>query len=316
MFNLMRNENMKIYRRGSTWVMIGILIVVIAGMGVIFKAQFKSDASQNWRTSTTTEVDAIKQSLKQENIPVGARNMMEQQLAVGEYRLAHDIPPIEPNTIWGFMDATSNLMGLITLFTIVIGAGMVASEFTWGTIKLLLIRPVNRTKILLSKYLTTFLFTLFMLALLFLISFLVGFLLFGLGEISTPFLAYWGGKVVELPMALNILIQYGFGSVDLLMMATFAFMISSVFRSNALAVGLSIFLLFAGSSAVGILSQFQNNNWVKYILFANTDLRVYFNGTPPIEGMTLSFSITVLAVYYILFNLLSWLFFKKRDVTA
>jgi ABC-type transport system involved in multi-copper enzyme maturation permease subunit len=35
-----------------------------------------------------------------------------------------------------------------------------------------------------------------------------------------------------------------------------------------------------------------------------------------VEGMTLQFSISVLVIYFLVFNLLSWSIFMKRDVAA
>lgn len=316
MFNLIRNENMKIYRRLSTWVMVALLLAAILGMGLIIKTLTKEESPPAWQSSLIAENDSLKNMLSQDNLPPKVREQYEQRVAVNEYRLKHNLPPVQPNSVWGFMNLSAGLVSLITLFTIIVGAGMVSSEFTWGTIKLLLIRPVSRTKILFSKYLSMFLFTFFLLMLLFLFSFVVGILLFGGEGINTPDLTYWNGQVVEISYALHILILYGFGMVDLIMMATFAFMISSVFRNHSLAIGLSLFLMFTGKTAVGILSSFGHNEWVKYLLFANTDLSVYFGGVPPIEGMTLPFSIAVLIVYYLLFLFLSWIFFKKRDVAA
>jgi len=97
------------------------------------------------------------------------------------------------------------------------------------------------------------------------------------------------------------------------MMATFAFMISTVFRSSALAIGLAIFLMMAGNQ---IIFAFAEYPWAKYILFANTDLQQYANGNVLIEGMTLGFSISVLIGYYAIFIGLSWLIFIKRDVAS
>jgi ABC-2 type transport system permease protein len=52
-------------------------------------------------------------------------------------------------------------------------------------------------------------------------------------------------------------------------------------------------------------------------LFANTNLGLYFGGRePPIEGMTLGFSVTMLLLYYIVFLALSWYIFSKRDVAG
>ena len=56
--------------------------------------------------------------------------------------------------------------------------------------------------------------------------------------------------------------------------------------------------------------------WAKYILFANTDLMQYFEGIPMVNGMTLPFSIIMIIVYFILFQILAYTVFKKRDVAA
>jgi len=106
---------------------------------------------------------------------------------------------------------------------------------------------------------------------------------------------------------------YGYGLVDLVMMSTFAFMISAVFRNSSLAIGVAIFLMMGGSMIVGI---FADKPFAKYILFANTDLKQYADGHVMIEGMTLGFSIIVLIVYYLIFLLLSWAVFTKRDVAG
>ena len=65
------------------------------------------------------------------------------------------------------MLTASGLIILVTLFTVIIAGDMVAGEFTRGTIKLLLIRPASRSKILLSKYVTTLLFAATLLVILF-----------------------------------------------------------------------------------------------------------------------------------------------------
>ena len=312
---LIQNENMKIYRRVATWVMIGLLVIGVIGIGVMQKYVMDPPDQSNWKQELTEQNKSYKQMIAEAppGFPDSQKRNFEQQLKVNEYRIEHNIAPLNSNSLWGFMDSSSNLSSLITLFTIIIAAGSVASEFSWGTIKLLLIRPVSRSKILLSKYISSFLFALLLLVVLFGLSFLVGGLFFGFDQVSTPHLAYIDGNVVESSMALHMMSQYGFNSVNLVMMVTFAFMISTVFRSNSLAIGLAIFLMFTGTQIVMIFSKY---SWAKYILFANTDLTQYLNGTPIVEGMTMTFSIVALLVYFVIFNLFSWVIFNKRDVAA
>jgi ABC-2 type transport system permease protein len=311
LFQLIRNEFMKLFSRLSTWVMIGLLVLSVIGSGLLVN-YFLSESDGNWRAALQAQNESIEGMLENEQLAEPIQATYEQELALNHYRLEHDLPPIEVRSMWGFTYENTILTSLITLFVIVVGAGIVASEFSQGTIKLLLIRPVHRWKILLSKYLTTCFFALLLFVILILSSLLFGAALFGLSQGSTTHLAYVQGEVVERSIFLHLLSSYALKSVELVMMATFAFMVSVVFRSSSLAIGLAIFLLFTGNQAVMILRY--QYEWVKYILFANTNLNQYFSGQPLVEGMTLGFSMTVLLVYFILFHLLSWLTFTRRDV--
>ena len=153
-----------------------------------------------------------------------------------------------------------------------------------------------------------------MLAVLFLTSFICGFLLFGTGTGSHVHLAYANGHVMEQNQILFLLKKYILSSINVLMLATMAFMISAVFRNSSLAIGISIFLLVMGMNVTQLLAL--KFDWAKYILFANTDLMQYVDGTPLVKGMTLGFSITMLIIYFIVFQVLAFGVFTKRDVAA
>ncbi len=313
MINLIQNENMKIYRRVGTWVMIALVVVAVLTAG-IFTSLNSSDESADWRTNAQNAIQDSEQTLNDsEGMPKAYKDSLERTIALNEYRLKENIPPLERGSLWNFMNNSTEIVTFISIFTIIIGAGIIASEYSWGTIKLLLIRPASRTKILASKFIATLLFALLSLVVLYISSFLIGGLLLGFESIDQPYLTYSNGEVTEASMALHFVIEYALASVNLLMMVTFAFMLSSIFRSSSLAIGLAIFLMFSGSQLTYILSQY---DWVKYILFANTDLSVYFDGSPIVDSMTLGFSVVMLFVYLIVFLLLSWLLFTKRDVAA
>ncbi|MEG6589502.1 ABC transporter permease [Paenibacillus barengoltzii] len=206
---------------------------------------------------------------------------------------------------WDALDQLSFLYYLVSIYAAVIAADIVAGEFTWGTIKLLLIRPWTRTKVLLSKLLAVLLFTLAMSAVFFVIALAVSFLIF-----SNEPSQYLG----DSPLS-RILESLLYSYVDLLVIAAFSFMLSTVFRSSGIAIGLSIFILFAGNIFT-LLFHPSRYAWAKYLLFTNMDLGQYRGGQVGPAGMTLGFSITVLAVYVLLFLAVSWLVFKKRDVAA
>jgi ABC-2 type transport system permease protein len=314
--NLIKNEWMKIFRRPGTYVMVAILVISIAIVGFVVKYQQNgmdvSDDSK-WEQVLQEENNALKQQMDQSRTKL-EKQYFTKEIAINDYRIKHHISPREKYSVWSFVKDSSQLIVLAGLFIIIVAAGIVASEFNWGTIKLLLIRPINRTRILLSKYLTVLLYAIFMLAILFVFLTVLGAILFGMPDEAVSYLNYNNGQVTEQNIVVHLLIYYSLSSIDMIMLVTMAFMISSVFRNSSLAIGLSLFLLFTGGQFTTLLAM--KFTWAKYILFANTDLMQYVEGSPLVEGMTLSFSVLMLLAYFALFQFLAFFVFKKRDVAA
>jgi ABC-2 type transport system permease protein len=294
--------------------MMGILVLIIVIVGLISRFTGTQEPATDWKAEVTTQNEYFEKSLEQPGMPKIATNDIKKEIQNNEYRLENNIEPVRSNSLWGFVENSSNFVFLISLFAIIMGGKIVANEFSEGTIKLLLIRPSKRWKILLSKYISVIGQTLLMLLVLFVMSFLIGGILFSFKGASTPFLTNTSGKITEVSMISHIVQLYGLECVNLLMMVTLAFMISSVFRNSAMAIGIGVFLLTVGNVITMYL--ISNFNWAKYILFANTDLNQYINGEPLVEGMTMTFSIIILVGYFIIFNTISYLGFTKRDIVA
>jgi ABC-2 type transport system permease protein len=309
LLNLVLNENMKIYRRIRTWIMVGLLVIItVVTSIVIFNFQPKDNT--NWQEKTKINITKSEAALKNASI---LSKDIENSIKVDQYSLDHNIQP-SLNTTWGLVKALSAIMLVVIILTCIEASDSVAGEFSSGTIKLLLIRPVTRAKILLSKYISSFLFALLLLAVLFATAFISSSFLYGFNDIGLPYLHVGSnGNVEESPIIIHVLQTYGLNCVNLIMSVTIAFMISTVFRSSALAISTSIVFLLLGTSLTQLLTQY---SWAKYILFANTDLTQHIEGRPFFAGMTMSFSLIVLLVYFVIFNTLSWGIFKKRDVAA
>ncbi|WP_197256569.1 ABC transporter permease [Paenibacillus dendritiformis] len=215
---------------------------------------------------------------------------LEKALILNQYYLEHDMNPYEI-TLWSVVNVSANLLVLITLLTVIVSADMLAAEFSWGTIKLLLAGPASRTKILFSKYISTILFAFALLVFNFTLSFALGGLLEGFGDLSRPALTVDpSGTVREGSMLWSVIQLYGLKAVELIMYVTMAFMISAAFRSSSMAIAFSLLFILLGNSIVSMLSKYE---WVKYLLFANVNLSQHVNGTPIRPDMTMLFSVSV-----------------------
>lgn len=315
MVNLVRNENMKLSHSISTWIMMGILVLLIVAVGLMTRFTGAQAPKSDWKSDITIQNQEIRKTLSTgADIDKAQRDSYKSDLQTNEYRLKNDIQPVQGNSLWGFVNTSSFLITLIALFAIVMGGGIVANEFSGGTIKLLLIRPSKRWKILLSKYISVIGYTLLMLLVLLVVSSLLGGILFSFKGAGTPFLTNTNGIITEVTMISHMMMVYGLQCINLLMMVTLAFMISSVFRNSSMAIGIGVFLLTIAPGITQLLSM--KFNWAKYILFANTDLNQYITGQPLVEGMTMTFSIIILIVYFIIFNAISYIGFTKRDIVA
>ncbi|MDN4606643.1 ABC transporter permease [Sporosarcina highlanderae] len=196
----------------------------------------------------------------------------------------------------------SSLGGTVLLLTVIVAAGIVASEFSQGTIKMLLTRPVKRWKILTSKFITVNLFGMFLMVIGYVVYILLAIVLFKSGT-DQGLSDVWGKSLY--------MVLLSFGSV--FVTSTFAFAVGSVFRSSSLAIGLSLFIYFTGTTISALLAKYEI---AKYLLFTHMDLTQFETGMMLVEDMTMPFSLAVLGVYVVVFLVISYTSFVKRDVTA
>ncbi|MFJ3388020.1 ABC transporter permease [Lysinibacillus sp. NPDC086135] len=312
MLKLIQNEWMKLWHKKGTWVMAALVILFIIGPGIMLK-YFDTKITEDitWQESEQKAINNNKEFLNDDNISAEDKKYFEEQIAISEYRLANNVPSQVDGSIESFMSFTGSMLTLVTLFTVITAASIVSSEFSTGTIKMLLTRPVSRAKILTSKLLTTFIFGLLLFVVNVVVSALVGLILFG-GSTGVE-LEMVNGQVVEKAVWNDLAYHYLLSGGSFVMSILFAFLVGSVFRSSSLAIGLTMFLTFTGGMIVMFLSRFKI---VKYIWLTHSDLTQYEKGNFIVDGMTMPFSLTILAIYAVIFLAISYMTFMKRDVTA
>jgi ABC-2 type transport system permease protein len=253
---------------------------------------------------------------------------LENKIAVSQYRLDKNISKnvadlsggifavfnaSESIDMWAIMYALLDLVSYLGVFFVIIAGGMVSSEFTGGTIKFLLINPVKRWKILASKYFVTIVTGYLFLILAFTIASMCVGIFSGFANADALYIVAENGKVSAMPALIKVIQLTLLQSVSVVVMATLAFAISSMVRSSALAIGVSLFALVSGSIINTILMVLEAD-WGRFLIFSNTDLVSIANGLAPYDGQTLPFAIGVIAVHMVIFLLMAWDGFTKREV--
>lgn len=278
-----------------------------------------------WKDDAITEISDNKDvlnSLSNETQSSESKKL-DEQVKMNLYRLDHNIE-IDVNStmsnstdgatnFWSAMSLSTSLISLIGLLIIIIAGSCVANEFSQGTIKFLLINPVKRWKILFSKYFTVITFGYIMIALLFVVMIPFAGIFLGFDSISAPYLYISDGNVHEMSPFLHIIKLYLLNSVDVVVMATMAFALSSLFKSSALAIGTGVFCMMGGSTLIQILSMLKQD-WARYLIFANTNLASIYEGKSLFPQHSLTFALVVIAVHMVIFLLTAWDGFTKREV--
>jgi ABC-2 type transport system permease protein len=311
MRRLVANESMKIYNRKLTWILLLLLVAITIGASVLGKINSTNINTENWQAETTQLIQQYEERLKITELSPTLRADAENKLKIAGYRLENDMPT-PPDNPWSALLTFSGLEEMVMIFAITIAADMVAGEYTAGTMKLLLIRPHSRTKILFSKYIAVFLFAVVMLALLVVCGYVTNALFYGMGNVhTTDLFLNQQGQIVQQNVVMQVIKMYGLSIFPVMGYVTFAFTVSTVLRNSALAVGISLFIIIIGNSMIEATAKME---WLKYLPFPNSDISLYIFHLPARPEMTLGFSISVLLVYIVILSLVSWAVFKKCDV--
>lgn len=327
-FGLIENETLKVLRRKRlriVLIVLGLLMVlVVFATNRQRQNERKDNATGDWHASVEKKASDLERRLQQQKrIPENWARWMRYEAGRLRYHLEKNINPDEltgPMFARGFAGIGSVL--LIPLLVAVIGADLVSSEFSEGTITLLLTRPVARWKVLLSKYVTSLLFTTLTLLAAFLMAWGVSGIAFGFRGWGAPILTgfrlsgagFDPSGVRILPLWLDALAAYGLAWASALAVASITLLLSVVFRSTAAAMGTMMATLIGGTILSRVASDWDGAKW---FFVTNLPLPDFYAGMPtPFAGMTLAFSVEVLAAWSVAAVLVAFAIFIRRDVTA
>src|SRR4051812_23282296 len=156
-FGLLENEALKMVRRRRPHL---VLVVLTIFLGISVWAQFRSQEnairndglSGDWRAQVEKRINDAERRSRQRRIFAGWNRVQQFEAARLRYHLERDINPNKqtgPLFSRAFAALASTL--LLPLLVTVLGADLVSSETSSGTIKMLLTRPVPRWRVLWAK---------------------------------------------------------------------------------------------------------------------------------------------------------------------
>jgi ABC-2 type transport system permease protein len=321
---LVENEVLKLLKRRRFRV---VFLILVALIGLIVFAQVKGRerflSGKDWRVRVQERIAGMQNALRSGRMPKTAERWSRFEVARLQYHVDRNV---DPDAITGplfvrlFANASSYL--LLPLLALVFGADIVSSEFSQGTIKILLTRPVSRAAVLASKLVALTLAITLMVFAGGAVAYAFGGTAFGFRGWGAPILtgfrltgeAFDISTVRALTLWKETLLVFGLAWFAALSVGTLALLTSVLLRSTAAAMGTMFAALIAGTILPRVAPSWEAQ---KYLFVTNLPLPDYYSGSPPpIPGITVGFSVTVLSLWSAAALLAAFLVFVRRDVLA
>lgn len=324
-YRLVCNEIIKMLKKKRFLAIVLILIVLIPvftyarfRVAEDTKAQF---GTTDWRVVTEQQVKDYTNRLSSPRLSEDLRRLLNVEIVRLSYALEKDINPLSPNGVSFAREFMVNALYLfIPLMVAVVGADIVSSEHSTGSIKLLLTRPVSRWKVLLSKLLTLILFVSLIIVLTGLLAYLMSGVVFGYGGWTEPVLT--GYEITNNELSTTsvytveqwqfMLMEYGLAWFSCTVVACLSLLVSVLVRNTATGMGIMMSTLIAGSILSSMASSWTDS---KYLFMLNLQTTDFLSGSlPAVPGLTLSFSLTVLSIWAAAALIIAFTIFSKKDV--
>ncbi len=252
---------------------------------------------RDWKKVLQERITERKKELEAPESFSGFKEEAKAEIKKLEYQLAQAERPLADweTSAYRQIETTLGLLSKIFLpmLVIVIAADQVSGEMTSGTIKLLLVRPASRIKILLGKWLVSLTATVVLVISTSALLWLVNLLIYGIGGTNDPvyvgvsytFEEYTsegnnGSEIVpiahysaarlieawELAVWGSLLLIY-----PMLTVATIAFMFSVLFHSSMISTLCSLVIVVVGSAVLEIVNGGKFFSWLFSVHFHLVD---------------------------------------------
>lgn len=292
-----------------------------------------------WKAQLDNQITSIETQLNDERTPERYKADLKSSLKELKYLKENNIKPMKDSDFisYNYIQILMTVLG-----TIFLGIGIaifmsdiVSGESTPATLKFLLIQPVSRGKILLSKFISIFITTLTMIISIELIAFLLIGLFKGFGNPNYPkafgtLYQYDLSKIengahplIEVANSTTLITISQFTlrafllqSLYILACCAFIFMISSLVKSSMISMAISIAVITAANILNQALAAFRK---VSYLFFSS-----YGDPTSLMSGrltalfnkpfITIEFAIVVMVTWTLISYLIAHFVFTKKDI--
>lgn len=174
----------------------------------------------------------------------------EESSAIIRASMEHGVPirgTVNDSTKTLFLSEFSSSFGIIVIFVIILAGMTLSNEYTAGTVRLLLIRPQRRSRILASKLLSGGILWVAATAVASVLLAVECIVLFGVKDLFAPAIFNHGTKVMIVPAIFAFLWRVLLSFISTAPIILFTLLISTLIKRSALPIALAMICRFSTS---------------------------------------------------------------------
>ena len=243
-----------------------------------------------------------------------------EEFKISKYRIENEKPNLANKSSAYILENFITEIGLlfIIIISIMITATIVSDEFNKGTIKLLLIRPYTRRKIMLSKIIASIIAIIAAIICIILIQTIIAGIFYGFDTMNVPVIQYNfnTNNIIEINVFVWLIINLLCVSPIIIILSAIALMVGTIFANAASAISIGI-LTDMGATILQTIAIYYGAQikWLRFIPFVNWDLTQVLNGRlSQIEGATLPIAITSCLIILIVITIITFENFARKNI--
>ena len=277
---------------------------------------FKDEALQRYLSSKNTLLELEKQNNKTYSNEKEYQDAQE-NAEKSKYAIENDKDIFNQSDARGILlDLISNYELFIIITIVFVAGSIVSEEFNKGTIKLLLVRPYSRIKILLAKFITVLITILFIIAFTIIAQFIVGGIVFGFDSLKIPDVIYNHntGSLIEISIFKSVILS-ALGRLPIyILIGSLAFALGTLLNNTGIAITISLLGYMVSSIINELVYQYNLKNF-KFFVTTNWDFTQYYYGNlPTLQGLSMGFSCIICLIYFAVMIIPTFIVFKKKNI--
>jgi len=305
MINLIKNEIIKLYFQKKILIAF-ILVFSLLAVALILQLTDSSKEDYPWKEQLKME---------QEMYIERGDSYSDNKLKEIDLRLANNIPSdgidTAPSNLLSEFSLSPFISILIPLFVILISSEMLLGEINSGNLKIILVSPINRKKILLSKILSIFI----------VISTLTVIYYLGIYIISAFDSGFTGWNDLTIltfkePHLIAVWKAFIIGLLSTVITTTM-YISLSIFLSNILKSSTTLNLILTGVFVYNLFSSaiIDKAPWLSYIFISNMNIYQLFTGQAASikNGYSLIMLLSISVIFILLSMISSFKIFENKE---